>query len=122
MTWVPGTALETRILKGATLAHTGIQNRNHDSFDLFNYHFLHFIVYLMRFSICCLCIVWAGVRTKKSSCFFQVFASMRVLPPDVRPLSRRSRQKVDFLHRESTPEAKNGEKGPRVGRLGRDLV
>jgi len=57
MTWVPGTTLQTRILKGATLAHTGIQNRNHDSFDLFNYHFLHFNVYLMRFSICCLCIV-----------------------------------------------------------------
>ena len=46
----------------------------------------------------------------------------RVSPPEARPLPRRSRQKVDFLHRESTPEAKEGEKGPRVGSLGRELA
>jgi len=44
--------------------------------------------------------------------------SCRVAPPDPRPSGRESRQEFDFLGRESTPEAKKGEKGPRVGRSG----
>ena len=47
---------------------------------------------------------------------------LRVAPPDPRPSGRESRQEFDFLGRESTPEAKKGEKGPRVGRSGRELA
>jgi len=48
--------------------------------------------------------------------------SQRVSPPDPRPEGRESRLFFDFLGRESTPEAKKGEKGPRVGSLGREFA
>jgi len=47
---------------------------------------------------------------------------LRVAPPGARPLPQWSRQKVDFLYQETTPEAKKGEKGPRVGSLGWELA
>jgi len=46
----------------------------------------------------------------------------RVSPPDPRPEGRESRLFFDFLGRESTPEAKKGEKGPRVGSSGREFA
>ena len=45
----------------------------------------------------------------------------RVSPPDPRPEGRESRLFFDFLGRES-PEAKKGEKGPRVGSSGREFA
>jgi len=51
-----------------------------------------------------------------------IVLGLRVAPPDPRPSGRESRQELDFLGRESTPEAKKREKGPRVGRSGRELA
>ena len=47
---------------------------------------------------------------------------LRVSPPDPRPEGRESRLFFHFLGRESTPKAKKGKKGPRVGCLGRELA
>jgi len=45
-----------------------------------------------------------------------------VTPPDPRPEGRGPRLFFDFLGRESTPDAKKGEKGPRVGSSGREFA
>ena len=50
------------------------------------------------------------------------FVGWRVTPPDPRPEGRESRLFFDFLGRESTPDAKKGEKGPRVGSSGREFA
>jgi hypothetical protein len=51
-----------------------------------------------------------------------VAALLRVTPPDPRPEGRGPRLFFDFLGRESTPDAKKGEKGPRVGSSGREFA
>jgi len=49
-------------------------------------------------------------------------STQRVAPPDPRHSGRESRQKFDFLGWEWTPEAKKGEKGPRVRGCGREFA
>jgi len=60
--------------------------------------------------------------TRRLSSLSDAQYQRRVSPPDPRPEGRESRLFFDFLGRESTPEAKKGEKGPTVGSSGREFA
>ena len=59
----------------------------------------------------------APIAIFKSYLFVSRLSSPRVTPPNPRPGGRGPRLFFDFLGRESTLDAKKGEKGPRVGRV-----
>jgi len=75
------------------------------------------------------CIVWLPAAVDRPGCVMTdieggaiPYNSSRALHLRPRPEGRESRLFFDFLGRESTPEAKKGEKGPRVGSSGREFA